>query len=90
MDVGRRITFFWLGKLGSLSTLRKKDGGLVALKVNQEKACDRVNWNFLLVTLHDYEFRSSIVDLIMWMFIMLASLSFAMGLIVSFGSPTRT
>lgn len=44
----------------------KNRGGLVALKVNLEKAYDRVSWDFLRATLHDFGFPPTIVSLIMW------------------------
>lgn len=44
----------------------KRKGGLVALKIDLEKAYDRVSWDFLRVTLHDYGFSPSIISLIMW------------------------
>lgn len=44
----------------------KKRGGLVALKVDLEKAYNRVSWDFLRATLHDFGFPPSILNLIMW------------------------
>ncbi|XP_057432405.1 uncharacterized protein LOC130725171 [Lotus japonicus] len=44
----------------------KRRGGLVALKIDLEKAYDRVSWDFLRATLYDFGFPPSIVDLIMW------------------------
>lgn len=44
----------------------KRRGGLVALKVDLERAYDRVSWDFLRATLYDFGFLLSIVDLIMW------------------------
>jgi len=40
--------------------------GYIDLKIDLEKAYDRVNWNFLRITLIDFGFPSSIVKLIMW------------------------
>nr|KYP60484.1 Putative ribonuclease H protein At1g65750 family [Cajanus cajan] len=40
--------------------------GLVAIKVDLEKAYDRVNWEFLRQTLLDFRFPVRIINLIMW------------------------
>lgn len=44
----------------------KRGGGLVAIKIDLEKAYDRVSWDFLRATLHDFGFPPSTVALIMW------------------------
>lgn len=44
----------------------KKHVGLVALKVDLEKAYDRVSCDFLRTALHDFGFPPSIMNLIMW------------------------
>lgn len=44
----------------------KRKGGLVAMKIDLEKAYDRVSWDFLRATLHDFGFPPTIVELIMW------------------------
>lgn len=44
----------------------KKGGGLVSLKIDLEKAYDRISWDFLPATLYDFGFPPYIVQLIMW------------------------
>lgn len=38
----------------------------MALRVDLEKAYDRVSWDLLRTTLHDFGFPPSIVNLIIW------------------------
>ncbi|XP_057419083.1 uncharacterized protein LOC130713326 [Lotus japonicus] len=45
---------------------QKKGRGLVAIKIDLEKAYDRVSWDFLRATLYDFGFPPRLVDLIMW------------------------
>jgi len=50
-----------------LHTMRKKRGkvGLMAIKLDLEKAYDRLNWKFIENTLHDMRLPQSLVDVIM-------------------------
>lgn len=56
------------------STLNRKVGVFVALKIDLEKSYERVSWDNLRVTLHDFGFPPSVVNLIMWR-VQLASIS---------------
>lgn len=44
----------------------KSKNGIIAFKIDLEKAYDRVNWDFLELTLKDFNFPESTINLIMW------------------------
>lgn len=52
--------------LHSLRTKKKNKIGCMVMKLDLEKAYDRVNWNFLEDTLHAFNFPINLIDVIMF------------------------
>lgn len=44
---------------------KKGEKGYLMFKIDFVKAYDRVDWNFLCITLHNFNFPTSIITLIM-------------------------